>query len=103
MKNTARIGVQPTKSIAKSGVRSMAGRTTKSIAKSAIPPQTAMQAAFTRALVNWARVPRTGEITIPTGTVNAAELVRVVHALKHFAHQGEKRARLGAGQRKDAT
>lgn len=51
------------------------------------PPNTAMADAFWRALMKWAaHAPDLStEIVIPTGTVDAAELLRVVRALKRCA------------------
>jgi hypothetical protein len=47
------------------------------------PEITAMSAAFLHALMRWAaHGDRSGNITIPTGIVDAAELARVVIALK---------------------
>ncbi len=44
---------------------------------------TAMQSAFIAALMRWAaRGNRSGKISIPSGTVDSAELTRVIIALK---------------------
>ena len=68
-------------------------RTRKSSGRQVGLPDTAMAAAFLGALMRWAkRRPNTdAKIAIPTGTVTAGELVRVVRALG-FTRNDRKRS-----------